>query len=319
MRLINPVPFITIPTQRLRTGTARVARINRRNSHPGQPCLVRNKRPKLKKSPIPVPTSLGLPNRLLSAFLDPFQVFKGDRAPSAFGLGDEVLGKTMVDVCLEAALLPRILFKAPLGRPCPYGLQAIPPSLLADTHRFNLGARVRLAVAVGGKIDDPEIDAERVFTIRRRWFFHLACRQQIPLASNQRQIGFAPLGLEQFPLARATDERHGLPPVHGPNRDRQRGHIPAQNPIIVGNGPVRLEDTLGSTIKRIGIRHFRNTPHGHLGGQPKGITGISVAQAMDSELTKGLGGPGRLTDRRARRIRRFQRLLQGTLLIRRRE
>ncbi len=80
---------------------------------------------------------------------------------------------------------------------------------------------------------------------------------------------------------------------------------------------MRLEDALGSAIKLIGIRHFRNTTHGHLGGQPKGSTDRGVAQAMDGELAKRGRGPSRLADRSARRIRRLERLLHGTLLIRR--
>ncbi len=320
MRLINPVPFITIPTQRLGTGAARVARIDRLNRHPCQPGLVFNKCPKLRETPIPVPTSLGLPNRFLSAFLDPFEVFKSNRAPrpegTLFGLRDQFLRKTMVDVRLKAALLPSVFLKAPLSRACPHGLQAIPPSLLADANLLYLGARVRLAVAVGGKIDDAEVNPQCVININGRWFLNLAGCQQIPLPVDQRQIGFAALGLQQVPLARATDERDGLPPRQRPDRDRRCSYIPAQNAIIVGNGPVRREDALGFAIKLIRIRHFRNTAHSHLGGQPKGSPDIGVAETMDIELAKGFGGPGRLTDRRARRVRRFQRLLQGTLLLR---
>src|SRR3712207_5854989 len=50
---------------------------------------------------------------------------------------------------------------------------------------------VGMAVAVGGEVDDAEIDAEPVFGSERLGLGYVAGADQEPLAADQRQVGLA--------------------------------------------------------------------------------------------------------------------------------
>ena len=134
---------------------------------------------------------------------------------------------------------------------------------------------------------------------------------------DQDQIGFTTTGLEQRPLVWAADKGDGLPTIESPDRHGWRGHVPTQNAVIIGNRAGWFEHPLPFLIERVGSSNFRNTAHRDLGRQSKRRPGMGRAQAVQIKLPKGLGCLGRLADHGTRRIRRLERLMQGTRLRRR--
>src|ERR1700722_15389334 len=78
------------------TSLTRMGRIDELDRHPRQPRLADDEAPELRASP--AVESISLPPGNREPFADASQVFQGDAAIGAFGLGDEILADPMVDV-----------------------------------------------------------------------------------------------------------------------------------------------------------------------------------------------------------------------------
>src|SRR5207249_2064232 len=146
--------------------------------------------------------------------------FERNRPLRAFGFGNQPLADLVISIFLKASLAASKLAQTPFGRLRCDRLECLTTCLIPLAAAFDVLARKRFTVAVGCQSDDPQIDAQDTFDIDRFGRFNLAAYKQIPLATDQREIGFTALGGKQFALAFATDERDRLPPVQCPDRNR---------------------------------------------------------------------------------------------------
>jgi hypothetical protein len=92
--------------------------------------------------------------------------------------------------------------------------------------------RKRFAIAIGCQINDPKIDTQKALHADRCGCLNLTADEQIPLATDQRQIGFAALRRKQLALAFATDKPNRLPPAERPDRDFRPLEVVGEDPII---------------------------------------------------------------------------------------
>ena len=144
-------------------GPAGVAGVDRRRrGRPrAPPCTPRSRGVGRRPSPRCLARVLG-PNRCPIA--DARQVFDGDPATGAFGQADDRLADAVVLVAAEVRLSLRrrrlSLLLRPLG-PLASGA-ASGLRWCASSDRLDGLARVGVAVAVGGDVDDAQVDAEHV-------------------------------------------------------------------------------------------------------------------------------------------------------------
>jgi hypothetical protein len=182
---------------------------------------------------------------------------------------------------------------------------------------LDLLTRKRLAVTIGCQIHNAQIDAKCAFGVNRFRRFDLAGNEQIPLASDERQIGFSALCSKQFALTLATDERDRLPPVECPDRDFRPLEVVGQDAIVVGDRAMGLKRALCLAIELIGIRDFADTTNRQLRCQAECLTYRLIGQFVDRKLAKRPAPPCHLTDVVARGVGRLKRAAQRISLFRR--
>ena len=132
------------------------------------------------------------------------------------------------------------------------------------TATLDMLTRKRFAVRVGCEIHDAQVNAQDTFSIDRLWDFNLTGNKQIPLATDEREIGFTALCSKQFALAVAAHKRDRLSPVQCPDRNLGTFEVVGQDTIVVGNRAVWLKRALCLTIQFVGIRDFGDTAHRQL-------------------------------------------------------
>jgi len=186
-----------------------------------------------------------------------------------------------------------------------------------EVNIIDMAASVDVPVAIGGKIDDTEVNAKCVSGFD--WFSlsNFAGRQQVKLAALEGQPGFALLGLKHLKLVLACGKGNILATVYYPNRHRLRIGKLGQNPTVISNSTMRSEHTPGSLAFLVGISNFRKTANNHLCGQSMFSANSMIGQLLERIFTELLFLPGLVTDVVAGSVSYFKCLLQKHSLLRR--
>lgn len=290
--------------------------IDQHHGNTGPPCFVADTGAELKERPTMQLSTLLPPSPHPRA--NAVQIFKAHRSLRAFGSLYNAFADRVIYVFGKTALFASKLFQAPPRR---FGAALLefrsPP--LAIPHIVQHAAAVVRSVRVAGDVGDTQVNPKHVVNVLWIGFLHRARYQQIPVATVEQQIAFALPGVQHLPLAFAAHERDGLSPGKGPDRERRVGQRKREDAVIVGDTDKRSECALRARVPFVGITHFRQTTHGHLGRQAKLVTHIVVDQFLQRVLSKRARLPGHMTDVVACSICLLQGALQGGLLVRRRE
>ncbi len=313
LALRRTIGFLAVSTSG--TGPRGVPRINRDHRDSDHLGLVLDEGTELGKRPGRKRRPLGPANRY--PITDAVQIFDGDPAPGAFGLGDDFLADNVIDVGSEAPLFFAALVGQSTGRASELPAKLDTQPAMATTERVHLRTGIDCTVAVGGDVHDPEVDAEVVDDLALGGFDIVDGREKIPLPVTQNQIAFALSGPEKFPLMLAANEGDLLASGHCPDRDALR--IPAQNTVIIGNRAVGAKDAKRFSVELIGVRHFSDGANRHLGRQPEFRSNRVVDEFLKCVFAEGARLPRLPTDRVRCRVGTFQRgekyfrLLRGWL------
>ena len=212
---------------------AGVRRIDKPYANTRPHCLVADKRSQLREGPIAVLCSLPWPfnPRPLTNTLE---ILKNNRPLRAFGFGNETLANTVIGILLKASLAACQPREVTFGRLRSSLLECLPTRGVPLAATLDVLTRKRFAVTISCESDDTEIDAKKAFDIARFWRLDFAGHKQIPLATDEREIGFTALCGKQLALAFATDERDCQPPVECPDRDFRSFEVVREDAIVVG-------------------------------------------------------------------------------------
>ena len=279
------------------TCRARLAGVRRRNQHDihaMEPCLVLDERAQLTKSPSAHPRPLRLAKPCPIA--DAFEVFQGDSAPGAFGLGNERFGNTMILVGSKSPFLPaQALELAPnvLGAkstplfPRSGFLQATAKRVLSNTYRFYCIAAVVLPVAVGGDIGHSEIDANEIGRWRLGAVWQIDRYQQKPFsvfAPHQIALSFG-VGKALF-LIFAHDHGHENAPGKGQQRDAVNA-FEAHQPLIVRDRSKRSKVWPFCFVPLVRFADLSDTTYRHLSRKPEALTQCGVVEFLQQDFVGG--------------------------------
>ena len=300
------------------TTLAGVSGIDKQCPHTGPLCFVADKRLQLAESPIAVSRSLPSPSNP-RPLANAAQIFERNHPLRAFGFRNEPLADVVVGIFLKAPLATSELAQAAFGRPGADLLECLTAVRIPLAAALNMRAGKRLAVTVGCKIYDAQIDAKRTFSVDRFSGLNFASNKQIPLATDQGEICFSALCSEQFTLAFTAYERDGLPPIKRPDRNLGTFQVVGENAIVVGNRAMRLKRALCLPIEFIGIRDFADTAHRKLRSKVECLTHGLIGQFVEGKLPKGVAFPRHLADVIAGSIGRLKRSPERIGLFGRRE
>ena len=291
---------------------ARVARIDEQHRHSCTPRFIGDELAELAERPVVQPSSLSTSG--LNPFADAGQVFQPNRAPGALRGIDEGLRNHVVDVGLEPPLLSRELAEPSFCGLCAAALKTSTAAREMCPDLLDGLASVMSAVAVGGDVDDAEIDAENVSGIYKIGIVDIADTGDVPLATHEHQIDLALAEGEQLALVLTRDVGNLLPSGYRPNRDRLVIDE-AKDAVVIGLSREAPEGALRFPVELIGVRHLGDAAHGNLGRQVEHPARVAVRQLVQVELPEFLRLPRFGGEEVARLIATLKRLAEQFLLL----
>lgn len=219
------------------------------------------------------------------------EVFQGYRSLRAFGFSYQFLGDGMVHVIGEASLLARKLLQAALGPLRAFLLKLLPKAMVAVSDPVEVRTGVRLAVAVGGDLDNAQVYAQHPLDLDRFGLLDVHRGQQVELAPHVGEVSFPLLGCQKTTLVFTANEGNSLAAPKRPDAHGLRHHFPRKHPVIVGDGPQLTKGAFGLLIQFVGIYHLGVCPHHHLSRKVELVLGRVVNKVVQGNLLEGLGFP----------------------------
>ena len=211
---------LRIDTAASRASFARVARVDRDHRDARALRLVGKEGAQLSERPVAQAGALGAAGRNLSA--DMRQFFNCDPASSAFGVQHDSLRYAVIFGGLEPRLLAGEFDETALGGLSADALKPLAALGEPGADALDGGAGVDLAVASGGDVDDPHVNAEPIGRLELRRLGNVARRGEHPFAAHEAQIDLSLAEGEQGALMLAGNELEPHPAFEGPDRDLRR-------------------------------------------------------------------------------------------------
>lgn len=278
----------SVDTAAARAGLACVAWIDKQHRDAGTFRLVRNEGAKLCEGP-------GVQTRPLATLglnppADMRQFFKRNTKAGAFGSRNDHLRDFVVDVFPEAGLPSREFAQTAFSR---FGAASLQTGFAAGETRadtFDALAAVQRPVAVGGNIDDAEIDAEPIFGFELLGFGNVAGSGEIPLAAHEAEIDLALAVGHQTALVLTHHEIDDDAAFDRPDADGGCTLDKADYPIVIGLSGIRAKDWRSLPTDFEGVSHLGDRPHGSLRRQAEAVAQVVVGDLLQIELAKIPGG-----------------------------
>ena len=310
---VRPVPLIN--QSAARAFSACIARIDQDDWESFHLCLVRDEGSQLMESPVVQSCPLALLN--LDPVANALKVFESDRAPAAFGVGDECFTNDVVRVFLEPGLLPGGLLQGALGGSRSNLLQGATALTLTAPDLLNSFPAVIRPVAISCDVDDAEIDAEYICRFDKGGLVEVADGGEIELATNEHQVDFALAMGQKRPLSLAADICDLLTSVRSPKRNDALGNEP-QDAVIVRLGAIGAELSPRLLVEFVRVGNLRDATNSGLRRQPESLTDVVIDKFVQVVLPEDAQIPTLLGNIVARSITRTKRALQKLRLFGRR-
>src|SRR3990167_5931000 len=272
--------------------TAGVPWVDRGHWNAGEPSLVLDEAPELRECPRVQDATLGLAGLYPGA--DAPEVFQGDAAARAMGLGDEPLGYPVVDATGEAGFPAGAETEKPSGGLGALALEPRPEAVVAATETVGMGTRECLAVRIGGDVHDAQIDAEIVFGgggLGLRNFNGL--EQNHPVFSD-----------DEFGLAFGGKDGARSALKWNPEAVKADGAVALVGVSIDGHGTKRTESggPRSSCLVSVGIGHFADRGYGGGARQPEPLPQFPVHPSLKWQPMPDFLGEGHAGEPVASRV-----------------
>src|SRR5208282_1211244 len=266
--------------------SARVARVHCDKGDARKRGLVAEERTQLEERPRMQRRSLSLSNRYPIA--DAIEVFNGDAAAGVFGLANDRLADDVIRVCVKVALPPSELSEMTFGALGTSGLKS--GAELGDAGASGQSglAGVGCAVRVHGEVANAEVDAKPSIRIDGRTVGYLDGHEQVELALAVHEVGLTANSLKASSMVRADSARHDDAPVEREKADAIETVLECVDPLVVRDGPVRLEARALRFVSLVDLADLRDGSHRVLGREPELVAHRPVMQALQDDLVGAL-------------------------------
>ncbi len=180
------------------------------------------------------------------------------------------LERDMVDVGLEALLLPTPLLQQSLGGTGAFRLKTLPQAVVPTTNTSADGAGVQASVTIRRQVDDAQIEAQDILrdTGLRAWAPRRWRTGRTPRLGLIDEIGLALEPIHQRPLVLAHQEGHDDPSAERRQRDAIQAHYPTVA-LVIDNGAVGLERRSDLLVALVRVADFGQHADSHLRPKPE--------------------------------------------------
>src|SRR6266487_650559 len=271
------IGFLTVLTHVARTrGIARVNRMQRDGSLSG---LVGKELTELPKGPGSMPRSLRPSYRALGAGPNVSKVFDGYCLPVGFGLLDNPFGDHMIGVAFETGFTPREFLEVAPCRLSAAHLQALSEGVHLLSIVFNGLSAKRLTCAIGGKVDNAQVNAEGIRRLLWRWCGNIQRHGKGESPTTIEQIGLS-FDLINAGLLIAThterDQDTTLQGQEGDFTESLKGH----QALIIGDSTLAAEGRFDALITLVDLCGFADRTNSHLRRESVLLADIAIHQLL---------------------------------------
>ncbi len=265
-----------------RTFLGSIGRINIRNWHTSNGCLVANKLPKLIKTPraMSMSLNLGLDRCPLS---DAFEIFKGDQRRGVYGFLDKLLGNAMIGVSLEPSLMTRKFLKMFFGTIRTTTLKIRFEIIKFGSGLVDLFARESFSSRIYDDVLNSEIDTKNIRWNDEGRFRNLNDDTKIELIVSENQISLSPDSIQSWSMI-ITNLNGSLDSTMNSQQRNRVKPFPRENSLVVDDGSIWCKCWFDRLISFIGFTCFRNGSNCHLGGYTKLLTNIMINNGLQLDF-----------------------------------
>lgn len=306
------IGFITVSA--LTTSAGGVTRVNENDGNTRSLCLVPNKTRQLKERPIAhLPTHF--PIEAEAAFSNTRQVFEAQCLAGKKCRLHKLFRDNVIDMPAVTRGFQAHLFES---APRPFRsrfLQAAAMIASAAAHSLDRFARIRMAFAVGGNLNDAEVNTQNTIRLNQRRVRNADRSHQVEVAIDKGQITFALLKSKKAALILTANKRQFQATCHRPDAHLPFVRVPSQDTGIVGNRAQWLKCSLGALVQFVGVSDLADSTNNDLRGQPRFGALSRVLALVQRVLPKGLVLPSPCAETIANGVCRLHRLLQSIRLF----
>jgi hypothetical protein len=297
-RLTFAVSFFAMTASR--TSARSVARVNCDNFDACHSRFVFNELAQLKEGPSGNLCSLWLAKRFASLTYA-FEVFNGNVSRSVFSLHNELFADLVVDVSTKTRLAFRnsLEFAANILRTpaailllMTFTLKGLAMPMITLSHDFNFLAAMRLAFAIGRKIDDSQINAKKISSWNRRVLWQVHSYEQEPFAIfSQNQIALPFRESESLLLIAAHHKGNDYALIQSFDRYTVKP-LETHQMIVKWQSGHFAKLWLDCLVSLEGLTDLSDAANRELSRQGKSFTQLGVVEFLQMKLIGGLALEG---------------------------
>jgi len=303
--------FINSSTSR--AGARGISGVNQFNQNSRQPSFILDKLAKLVKCPGVMLPPLSFPNR--DAVSYPLKVFQGNAPTAAFSPGNNTLADYVVDVSDKAPLFPGALLKKSFRCLSIFGLKFGAKFGMSLSQPVDLATGVNNAVRVSRKIDDTEVNPQKLVRVSFRRLLRLTGLEKIEAAISINKVGLTRKILKKRQMPVTGDKGNPQPSIESPDRNKLAGCLPGEDAFIISDATMPVEYSFGRAASLVGVGHLCQNPDHNLGSEVEPVSKVVVEQVVQVILAKCLCLPSLLAYVVGSIVYAFQRAQQYLVLL----
>jgi len=276
--------------------------------------FVEDKISEFAKRPFAKSLSLLFINRCPKAL----EVFECNSSFGVFSFKNNLLGNGVVYMPFESSFSARQLFEASFGRFRAFRLQDFFEVMHSNSNFVNCYTREGFSIRIrsSGKVDDTHINAKIAFGFDWYSIEKLYAEAKAKLTFLVYQISLTSYSaLFEFKFnIRAEDNGNFESSINRKNADGIQTSK-GKNALVIDYRRMFLEKVKAFLFSLVAFGYFADSPNSHLSRKTIGVSDMSVAKMVESNLTESLLVKGNLRNIVAGIVEKLHSFYQRSLLL----
>jgi len=295
-----------------RTGLGSIPRVDQFNQDAGNLSFVGNKLTELIESPRMVAAPLAMSN--LCPLPDAIQIFQGNQARGAFSLRHQLLADYVVGILSKVGLSTREFSEMSFSRFRSLALERCLEFISFLSNLIYLLSRVKLAIAINGKVNDTEVNADSSNRVIGCGFGGINSNSKIKHAFPQNKVSLLDHTIYPGFLISTNPDRDNLPALKSEDRNFIQP-FERQNALVVDHSRMGIEYYQLGLVSAVSIGDLPNTANCHLSGEPVVFAEFLVGKMVEFYLSRCVVAKGKLGDIIAGFVKAFHSLKKRLTLL----
>ena len=198
------------------------------------------------------------------------------------------------NVSTEAGFPTRQLFKMAFGGMSPSALERCLNNGHLITDSVHIFTGIELAIAVNGKVDNAEVNADSASGVVRRGFGSINRNRKVKDIISDDKVALLDDTVNSGFLISANPDGDNQSAVKGKNGNFIQT-LPGENTLVIDHCRMWFEEWFDRAVSLVGFGHLTDSPNSHLGGKSE-FPRLSISGLLKAELVSCFEAKGCLSD-----------------------